>query len=158
MFHTQLVPRTEDNLQTSWNILLLASQNKLVSFPARKDIRSAVTILRDSIPFQDAVAKARSAFQTLRKSKMPREATDADASEQTAVSFSQLDLNNNVMSEERCEESTQGSHASDEATPQSEPVQTFKVPKKRRRSVIEHPLQQVLHVNRMYVVIYYYLQ
>ena len=156
MFHTQLVPRTEDNLQTSWNILLLASQNKLVSFPARKDIRSAVTILRDSIPFQDAVAKARSAFQTLRKSKMPREDTDADASEQTAVSFSQLDLNNNVMSEERCEESTQGSQASE--TPQSEPVQTFKVPKKRRRSVIEHPLQQVLHVNSMYVVIYYYLQ
>ena len=127
-------------MQTSWNILLLASQNRLVSFPARKNMRSAATILRDSIPFQDAVSKAKSAFQTLRKSKIPHEETDA--SEQTAVSFSQLDLNN-VVSEKQSDELTQASQASEESTPQSEPVQAFVAPTKRRRSVIEHPLRQV---------------
>ena len=141
LFEGQRVPRTKENVQTSWNILLLASQNKLVRFPTKKNVRSAAIILRDSIQFQDAVSKARSAFQTLRKSKIPPEETDA--SEQTAVSFSQLDLNN-VVSEKQSDEFTQGSQAS-EATPQSqpEPVQTFVAPKKRRRSVIEHPLRQV---------------
>ena len=140
LFEGQRVPRTKENIETSWNIVMLASQNKLVHFPKRKNMRSVAIILRDSVQFQDAVTKARSAFQTLRKSAIPCEETDA--SEQTAISFSQLDLNNVVSEKQQSDEFTQGSQAS-EATPQSETVQTFVVPKKRRRSVIEHPLRQV---------------
>ena len=67
LFEDQRVPRTKENIETSWNIVRLASQNKLVHFPKRKNMRSVAIILRDSVQFQDAVTKARSAFQTLRR-------------------------------------------------------------------------------------------